>query len=99
MAKKNIIDVVEGNKAWGWVAGGLAILALVGVAIAAKETIDATRAAKNSQSAKEDLQEAKEEAGVVEETGITEEGEETSGCDGCSNASGDWLHGKSGWQI
>lgn len=56
MAKKNIITKIEGNKAWGYMAMGVSFLALVGIAIVAKEEYSARKASDNLAIAEAELE-------------------------------------------
>ena len=84
MSKKNIIDTVGSSKAWGYVAMGSAALAVVGIAIVVKESMEAKEVAKIKAAADAELASIKNQ---IAQTGA--DAESFSGCGGCSsNASG-----------
>jgi len=80
MAKKNVIDKVEGAKVWGYIAMGAAILAGAAIVITVKESMDAKKAAKNLALAQAELESVKNG-----ETPQEEIAENFSGCSGCSS--------------
>ena len=79
MAKKTIIDNVEGSNIWGYVAMGAGLLAVVGVVIVAKEVVDAKRAARNLEVAQAELEAVKEGSEASEEVVVAEEVENFEG--------------------
>ena len=90
------LKTVKSNKVWGYIAMASGVFAIIGIAMAVKETIDAKRVA--------DVKDAViEEAIVVAENGGEEGTEDFSGCGGCSsNAIGkqSLKQGvKSSWQF